>query len=293
MKITRKIFGILKIILSLLWIGIAVLTLVFGLKGLIWFGNQAERTIGISLENISGVKTMMTEIADVMDAVDESLSVVETSMIDGGLVLRESIPLVDKTSQLIVEYVPQAMEDIHDSMPAVVEAARTIEQTMTLLSSFKVAIPNPFGKDFQFDLGLDYSPEVSLEDSLSDLNSSLENIPGQMRTMEGDFISADISMSVMSENLLGIAHSLDKVREQLADINPEIEGMVANMEQVHGLLENSRSHLPLLLNTARVALIILVILFILTQIPSIYQGYQLYQDHETGEKGEMNMDKEE
>jgi hypothetical protein len=82
----------------------------------------------------------------------------------------------------------------------------------------------------------------------------------------------------MSENLLNIAHSLDKVREQLRDINPQIDGMVESLEGIQDSLITLKSETPGSLNTARLLLVTLGSLLVLTQVPGIYNGYHLFSD---------------
>ena len=285
MNITKRIIGILKIVLSLVWMGVAILLLVYGQKGILWLDDQSSRLLDQGLDTITLADRMITETSNVMLAVDRSLSEVETSMIDGGIILLESRPMVDKISQILVEDVPRAMEDVQNTMPTVIEATRTIEQTLALLSGFKIVLPNPFGEDFQFDLGVEYDPETSLEESLSDLSGSLQSIPEQMRTMEGDLVSADISLSVMSENMLNLAHSLDKVRETLADIQNVLATLDADLDQFQGSLQTTQDKLPGLLRTSRISLIVVSVLLIATQIPAIYSGYQLYREQEIVQEG--------
>ena len=280
MNITKRIIGILKILLSLVWMGVAILLLIYGQKGLLWLNDQSTRLLNQGMDTITLADRMITETSDVMLAVDDSLSEVETSMIDGGVILLESRPLVDKTSQILVEDVPRAMEDVQNTMPAVIEATRTIEQTLALLSGFKFVLPNPFGEDFQFDLGVVYEPEVSLEQSLIDLSGSLQSIPEQMRTMEGDLVSADISLSVMSENVLNLAQSLDKVRETLTDIHLVLESVDSNLDHVQESFERIQDQLPGYLSIGRTVLITFCALLILTQFPAIYSGYQFYREEE-------------
>ena len=276
--ITKRIIGILKIILNLMWMAAALMLLIWGQKALVWTENRVNSALDAMLENVILAKTMITETTDVMVAVDDSLSAVETTMIDGALVLIESRPLVDKTSQILVEDVPEAMDEVQKTMPAVIEATRTIEQTLNLLSGFKLILPNPFGDDFQFDLGVEYNPEISLEESLGDLSSSLQPISDQMRILEGDLISADISMGVMSQNLFDLAKSLDKVRETLLDIQAVLAAFDANLEQLQELLGASKSNFPRILSSTRIAIITLTTLLLLTQIPPIYDGYQLLKE---------------
>jgi len=273
MTITSKIMGTFKTIFSFLWMGLGVLGLVYGLRGVQWLEVKLDANLSVVTQNIEVVNALLTEITDVMDKVDQALSTIETSTIDAGISLKESRPIIDETSQIITQDVPLALDEVQSSMPGVLEAAAMIDQTLALLSSFQFSIPNPFGADLELNLGIDYDPLVTLEDALANLSGHIEGIPDGMRGLEGDLVTADINMSVMSENLIDVAFGLDSIREQLADINPEIEKIVNNLQGIQDSVVTTQSRLPVIAQNSRTGIIIIMGLLILTQIPSAYSGY--------------------
>ena len=119
----------------------ALMLLIWGQKALVWTENRVNSALDDMLDNVILAKSMITATTDVMVAVDDSLSAVETTMIDGALVLIESRPLVDKTSQILVEDVPEAMDEVQKTMPAVIEATRTVEQTLNSVSYTHLTLP--------------------------------------------------------------------------------------------------------------------------------------------------------
>jgi hypothetical protein len=174
---------------------------------------------------------------------------------------------------VVADDLPQTLEDVQQSMPAVIEAAATIDQTLTLLSKFKISLPNPLGDDWEIGLGVDYAPPVPLEQSLITLNANLEGLPDTMRSVEGDLVTADINLAVMGDDLIDIAYDLDLMRAQIAGINPELEALVANLSGVQASLETTQTVLPRTLGIIRMVFVGVMILLILTQIPVVYFGF--------------------
>jgi hypothetical protein len=272
MKNLTQIMGTLRAVFSLLWMGLAVVGLVYGLRGLDWVEDMLGRNFSAVTANIEVVNNLLTEMIDVVERVDASLSTVERSMIDTGLALDGSRPLIDVTSRVVAQDLPQALEDVQQSMPAVIEAAATIDQTLTLLSKFKFALPNPFGADWEFSLGVDYEPPVPLEESLITLGANLEGLPDTMRSVEGDLVTADINLAVMGDDLIDIAYDMDLMRAQIADINPELEALIANLGEVQSSLAATQAGLPRTLGTTRTVFVGIMVLLILTQVPAAYFG---------------------
>jgi phage-related protein len=278
MRIFTQIMGTLRVIFCFLWMGLGVLGLVYGLRGLDWAEDALERNISGVTANIEVINNLLTEMIDVVDRVDASLSTVERSMIDASFILDDSRPLIDVASRVVAQDLPQALDDVQQSMPAVIEAAATIDQTLSLLSKFKFSLPNPFGADWEFSLGVDYEPPVPLEESLVSLSANLEGIPDTMRSVEGDLVTADLNLAVMGDNLFDIAYDMDLMRAQIADINPEIEAMISNLGEVQSSLAATQDGYPRILGTTRKVFVGVMVLFILTQIPTAYFGFLKTRD---------------
>ena len=216
-----KIMGFSRIIFNILWIAWGVVGIIYGLKGINYVDVAITNSLNVMEENIEIVKKMLGETIDVIEKIDQSLATIEQSSLDAGISLIETRPMVDKTAQVVTRDLPQALDDMQTSMPSVIEAAAMIDQTLYILSRFKFSIPNPFGTDFEVSLGVDYTPSIPLEDAIEKLSGNLEGIPDRMRTIEGDLISTDINLGIMSENLIDTAYDLDLMREQVEDISPE------------------------------------------------------------------------
>lgn len=270
-----KIFGTLKAIVNVFWIGLGVVVLIYGIRSITWVNEKSDDTLTAVIQNIDIVNDLLIETIDVIEMVDETLSTLERSIIDAGLTMNETTPMIQKTSKIVVQDVPQALDDVQSSMPGVIEAAAAIDQTLRILSNFKISIPIPFGSDYEISLGVDYDPEVPLDDALIDLSGNLEEIPDSMRAIEGDLITADTNLEFMSQNLLDVAQDIDLMREQIADINPEIKNLISSFEVIQASLNRTQERIPVIMTTTQKVFTGIIVLFIAGQIPSLYIGLLL------------------
>lgn len=270
-----KIFGTLKAIVNVFWIGLGVVVLIYGIRSITWVNEKSDDTLTAVIQNIDIVNDLLIETIDVIEMVDETLSTLERSIIDAGLTMNETTPMIQKTSKIVVQDVPQALDDVQSSMPGVIEAAAAIDQTLRILSNFKISIPIPFGSDYEISLGVDYDPEVPLDDALIDLSGNLEEIPDSMRAIEGDLITADTNLEFMSQNLLDVAQDIDLMREQIADINPEIKNLISSFEVIQASLNRTQERIPVIMTTTQKVFTGIIVLFIAGHIPSLYIGLLL------------------
>jgi tRNA A-37 threonylcarbamoyl transferase component Bud32 len=276
-KITR-LMGYSRILFNIIWIALGISGIIYGLRGIKIVETAAINNLIVIEENIEIVKNLLVEAIDVIVKIDQSLSTIEQSSIDAGVGLIETRPVIDKTSQVVTEDLPKALDDMQTSMPSVIEAAAMIDQTLYILSKFRFTIPVPFGNDIEIGLGIDYTPSIPLEDALVQLNSNLEGIPDRMRSIEGDLVTTDLNLGIMSENMNDMAYDLDLIREQVADITPEFEKMINNLEILQKSLEKSKKSLPNTISSVRRIGILLLVLIILGQIPSAFIGFMLVKE---------------
>jgi hypothetical protein len=276
--IVSRIMGFSRIIFNILWIALGVAGIIYGLKGINFVESAMISNLNGMDENIEIVMNLLGEAVEVIDKVDQSLSTIEQSSIDAGLSLMETRPMIEKTSQVVTKDLPQALDDMQTSMPSVIDAAAMIDQTLYILSRFRFSIPNPFGTDLEVSLGVDYTPTIPLEDALIQLSGNLEGVPDRMRSIEGDLVTTEINLGIMSENLIDTAYDIDLMREQVADIAPEFEKMISNLETIGESVEKTKESLPKTFSNARKIFIGLMILFVLSQTPSVFIGYLLVSE---------------
>jgi len=275
---SSRIIGFSKIAIHLTWILIGFLGIIYILKGFVFIEDATIENLNIVNLNIDVLKGLLNESIDVIETVDQSISTIEQSSIDAGLGLVDSRPMISKTSQVVTQDLPIALDEVQTSMPSLMNAAAMIDQTLYLLSRFRFNIPVPFGNDIEVSLGVDYNPEIPLEDAFIQLSGNLEGIPQQMRSLKGDLDIANNNLGVMSENLIDIAYDLDLIREQVADIIPEFQEIIINLETIQSSIEKTIERFPKNIRIARNVLISLIVLMILGQIPSMYIGYLLTRE---------------
>jgi hypothetical protein len=270
-----RVLGISRITLNLLWIVVAVLGIIYGLKVFSYVEVSIINNLNLADSNIKILSDLLAESIDVVETIDQSISTIEQSSIDASLGLLDTRPMITKTSQVVTQDIPLALDEVQTSMPNVIRAASMIDQTLYVLSMFRFGLPNPFGENIEISLGVDYEPEISLEDSLARLFGNLEGIPERMRSLEGDLSMADSNLNTLSENLLNAAYDLDLIRAQVADIIPGIEQLIVNLETLQTGLRHTSDQLERRIDTAQYLFIGFMVLVILSQVPSIYIGYLL------------------
>ncbi|MFH1636607.1 MAG: hypothetical protein ABIG63_21710 [Chloroflexota bacterium] len=275
--------GTLRAITSILWVGLCVLGLVHGLRGIEWAGERLDENLTLVVDNLDIANDLLQEIMDIMSSIEQTLTTVKRSTVDTTITLTDSRILLDEVSQVITQDVPEALDGVQESMPGVIEAAALVDDTLIMLSAFQFKIPIPFGQDLVIGLGVDYNPEIPLDQALENLSSNLEDVPEDLRNMEDDLTTASVNLLVMRDDLSDLADDLFLMRAQVEDINPQIEAIATNVETTRDATRETQGRIPGLLRTVRNVFIGVMILLIISQIPSGYMGWLLTRDGFPGE----------
>jgi hypothetical protein len=269
----RKLMGSLKAVLGIIWVGVFILGWIYGLRGIEWAADRSEIALTVLVTNLKDVNSLLGELTQVVEKVDQSIGTIESSTIDASIAVGDTRPIFDKSAQVITDEVPLALDEVQASMPSVIEAAASIDDTLRLLSKFKFSVPIPFGNSYDIGLGINYDPEVPLELALENLSGNLAGIPESMRAMEKDLATADENLVVMGDDLLNMAYDLDLIRVQMADINPQVETIITNLAEVQISIWEIQNRIPGVATKTQQIFIALMMLLIISQIPSIYIGY--------------------
>jgi hypothetical protein len=211
---------------------------------------------------------------DIMGRVDDSLATVQETTIDAGLTMIDMRPFLDETSQVITQDIPTAFDDVQAAMPNLIEAAALVDNALRVLSAFHYEIPKPLSEaPWIISLGVEYDPAVPLDVSLMGLSAQLNEIPQGMRGMQNDIDTASENMVSMSDGMIDVAYDLDLIREQVADVNPQLEIIITDLVKVKVSAQTTQLQIPKTLDKIGKWWTAVMSLAIITQIPSIYFSF--------------------
>lgn len=267
-----RMMGVIWIVTSLLWAALGCTGLFYGMNWL----NNIQVGLDENLTNISGsldaVHTLIIGTTDVVSATHQSLETVQQSTHDVGTALADARPLLWTTTKVVTLDVPDALDGVQDAMPSLIETAKSVDETLTWLSNFQFAIPNPFGNDWSYDLGISYGPEVPLDQALEVMSGSLESVPEDLRDLKENLNTSDANLVIVSDDLALLAGDLETMNQQIAEINPQLEALADDIENTQLSFQVIQEKIPHSFETAKKVIRIILGLLIFSQIPSVYMG---------------------
>lgn len=264
--------GILRLLICLIWAALSITGLYYGDRVIHCSQDFLDRNLTVFEENLSNAYGLLDETGEALSSVEESLGTVREAIVGITFTLTDTRPLIAEASQVITQDVPEALEGVQASMPGLIETAAAVDDTLTFLSGFQFTIPNPFGEAFKIGLGVDYTPEVPLDQALENLNSNLEDIPEDLRGMENDLNTTSIDLLTLRDDLSVLAEDLYLVNQQVEDLEPQIEELAESLSDVQSSIEETRKKYAEELPAIRLVYMIFFSLILVSQAPSAYVG---------------------
>jgi chromosome segregation ATPase len=264
------------LLIGVVGVALSIAGLIVGQQLVDQVAASLETNLDLTLESLDTVHESLRLTQSMVTEVNEGLNTVQLTAENLGQTLEDTRPLLQQISQVASEEVPESLEALQENMPAMLEVAAAVDDTLSTLNNFRID-RTILGIPFQYDLGIDYDPEVPFAESVAQLERSLDGLPEELRALEEDIDVTDENVQIISGNVTEIADNLSNINESVADIDPLLDDYMATVVEISDSLRESRAMLDDQIRTVRVVLTLVLAWMGLTQIAPLYLGLELIQ----------------
>ena len=262
----RRLLGLIILLVSLILVGL--------LLGGAFFVGQAVDSVADGLDNVLALT------ADTLDTVAATLEQTKVTIAEANNALDTATeatinlnrtmsdmqPLMESTTKVVAEDIPSNIESIQAAIPSIVQVAAVVDNTLTRLSNFgiKQTIPIPFNPiELEFDLGIDYDPDVPFDDSITALGDSLEGMPEELQSLKGDLETLSADLELLTGNIGTAAGDIESINNEVALFIPILDDYLQIVEDIDDGLGQARADIFAQLETVKTALIVLLVFLII------------------------------
>lgn len=239
----RQRFGRILVIAGL----IGVLgALVAGVAGWILAG-RATRTVTETLEPISGIVVNLSETVDaslvMVDRTTAAIESIESATRSTGGTLDSVSQVIGDTAAIVEGSVAESLDSAVDTLPALVDTGRVIDGTMRTLSL----------------VGVDYDPEVPLDESIAQLERSLRPLPDQLRDQVTLLTEVQDDVEQIALDAESLASVMLQARLDLTAVEEVLESASENAATAARRVEEIRSDVDTYDTLARIVVVALTV----------------------------------
>ena len=221
------------------------------------------RSLELASDVVLSVEGTVESVDGVLDDVSDGLRTTQQSMADASVTLTQLSVLTSNLSDLVGEDIPASLDSVRSSLAPIRATAGLLDGTLTALSF----------------VGVDYDPEVPLDEAIDDLDARLAEIPQRLRDQAPLIDSAAESLSGFGGDTLTIAQDLSDLRTRLSEASFTFGSYRQTVAEADALLADVESAVGSRLTVLRVAIVVLGLGLATTQtVPIAFGWWLLSQD---------------
>ncbi|MEZ4517824.1 MAG: hypothetical protein R3C44_13730 [Chloroflexota bacterium] len=278
--------NIIKRILGVIMIATALAIIIGSIYGAFRIGDaiagistSIENTLLFAGDSLTTAGETITLTQTTIEEVGTGLDTASTTTANLSGAVADSRPFLASVSTLVTQDLPENLEAVQGAMPNIVQVAGVIDSTLTTLSSIGIdrTIDLPFGQSIpiQWDLGIDYNPEMPFDQTLTTFETTLSGLPESLRALEEDLTTTTENLGVLSDDLLTISDDLDTINQSVGELVPLLEQYTVLITDLQNSIADASERIPMQLDMLRMGIIIGLILLALSQLAGLYLGWEL------------------
>jgi methyl-accepting chemotaxis protein len=226
-----------------------------------WFllgtvGESVKDTVTVSRRALVTVGETTRVVDEVFDDVAGSLRDVQITLTDTSLSLTRAAVITGNLGEVVTDEVPASVDAVRASLPALIDTARVIDRTMRGLALF----------------GVDYDPDVRLDDSIATIDERLAEIPALLRAQQGTLADVASDLGTFASSSLEIGADLSVIRVRLAEASVVLDGYASLVEESTGVLDDVESAVDSGVGVLRLVLMLVGMGVAATQTVPIFAG---------------------
>lgn len=181
--------------------------------------------------------------------------------------LREGSAALESATQLTGGEVADALESVERTLPSMQTAAGAIDETLGALDGLP--------------LGLNYSPERPLAETIGELRDELRELPDELREQAAQVERMSTELTAATTNTEATADSLAALHEQLLEAEALVADYALRTGEARALVDDQREALASNARQARAVVVLFAVVFALGQFVPYHVGSSLLERHRT------------
>jgi hypothetical protein len=247
---------------------VGVLGVLTGLGGIVvgqLLISSADRALSQSLvltgETLDALQDTIVVTEQTVALVEDGLGQAETTTADLAGTVGDGATLLRSTADLTENQIAESLGAFEASLPGLIDAAAVIDTTLSALAGL------PFGPT--------YDPDQPFDESLRELQASLDGVPEDLREQAVLLRQTGDSLDEVGVGTTAIARDLGAIRTGLGEALVVLRGSTATAVSARAVIADTQEGLATQLTLARVLVVLLGLTTAAGQIVPLALGWTL------------------
>ena len=253
---------------------------------------RLEREVASGMDlGLEGLEVISDTLQVLTKTVDDSAEVMDAAVASAdqtAATLETLQPAVQELSSVVSTDLPNSIEAIQAALPALEQAASTIDGTLRALADFEWAAVVPIiNFELGFGLGIEYDPPVPLDQSVAQISEAMAGLPTHLDGIEADLLSTSQALGETVINVQEVGETLAVVSEDLHATSEALHEYDALFTRTIDQARELRWSVRDQIRTGRAIVSGLLIWLALSQLAPLYLGYSLLFPQPAASREEM------
>jgi len=239
---------------------------------------RVDVTLTLTVETLETVSATLSQTQSALVSINASLDTAAQTTANLSTTVVDTIPLLEQVAVVVSDQLPENVENIQAAIPNIAAVATVVDNTLTRLAAFKIdqTIPIPFNPiEIQYDLGIEYDPEVPFGDSMEQLGEGLEGLPEELRALRGELEISASNLQTLSEDLNTASGDVKSINAELAKFIPLLDQYLDLVAKAVAGIENIHADIFTNLEVVKLVGTALLLALALTQLAPLVVGLDL------------------
>ncbi|MBK6325767.1 MAG: hypothetical protein IPF56_07460 [Chloroflexi bacterium] len=273
----RRMLGIILLLIGLSGIALGIVGARVSRDMLQTLSNGTKAGLDLAIDSLQTVSDSLTLARQTIADVHTSLETVQTTATDVAVSLEASQPMVADVAAIAGQDLPRSVETIQAAIPNAAQAAEAIDSTLTTLNRFKIDT-TILGFPIQYDLGIDYNPDVPFGESVLAIGRSLDDMPIRLRNLQTALEDTAVNLQTISEDMRSLSTDLDGINGRLLDFDPLITDYIRIVTETDDNLRLIRGQIDQQVSSAQFVITLGMVWLAVSQLVPLYLGLDLLTD---------------
>ncbi len=269
--------GIILLLIGLSGIALGIVGARVSRDMLQTLSNGTKAGLDLAIDSLQTVSDSLTLARQTIADVHTSLETVQTTATDVAVSLEASQPMVADVAAIAGQDLPRSVETIQAAIPNAAQAAEAIDSTLTTLNRFKIDT-TILGFPIQYDLGIDYNPDVPFGESVLAIGRSLDDMPIRLRNLQTALEDTAVNLQTISEDMRSLSTDLDGINGRLLDFDPLITDYIRIVTETDDNLRLIRGQIDQQVSSAQFVITLGMVWLAVSQLVPLYLGLDLLTD---------------
>ncbi len=270
----RRFLGMLMLLIAVGGIGLSLFGIRLG-HGLIdSIAANFDQTLQLTSQSLDTVsETLLLAKSSIAD-VNTVMETAETTADDLAQTVNETRPLLTQISAVTSEQVPDSLETIQAAFPSLEQVAGVIDSTLVTLNGFRID-EQILGLNIQYDLGIDYEPEIPFDQSVRELGQGLEGLPESLRALQIYINVTNGNLQTVSQDIRNLADDLNVVNGRINELDPILDEYLVLITDSNDRTRELRGQINDDVQNMKNGVTLVLVWLAISQIAPLYLGWEL------------------